>query len=317
MTDKAIIRLVADTFTKYGIKSVREPEIIHVIRALGYDVYFFGPASEDEQAQALLERESLVEYASAHESFSVKTKATKAVFVKDGAMEDERLYLLCKELGRILTARSVGGLLGVCVDDEKTAACFASHVCAVPEHGTLYNFFKFHTVEFTLLAAIAYAAVILAGAYVFFDVYGLHRPQAESAYTLETVSSPAVSRTAIPAAAVIPTAPAAVDSLPPAKSEPPDAESGEVLTLIPSEETPETSETAVPDRSAPQNAEEMTQTVSPVKTATPSGYYATGSGKKYHTAGCSYITGSKSGVVSVSLEDIQSGKYTPCSRCIK
>lgn len=45
-------------------------------------------------------------------------------------------------------------------------------------------------------------------------------------------------------------------------------------------------------------------------------YYATASGEKYHISSCSYIKDlSKCSVVSV--DDVLSGKYTPCKRCIK
>ena len=47
---------------------------------------------------------------------------------------------------------------------------------------------------------------------------------------------------------------------------------------------------------------------------TPSGYYVTQSGKKYHIASCSYLTKSK---ISISLERIRAEGYSPCSRCIK
>ena len=44
-------------------------------------------------------------------------------------------------------------------------------------------------------------------------------------------------------------------------------------------------------------------------------YYATKSGTKYHIAGCSYIKG-KDNLKTLTEEDIKSGKYEPCSRCI-
>lgn len=47
---------------------------------------------------------------------------------------------------------------------------------------------------------------------------------------------------------------------------------------------------------------------------TPSGYYVTLSGKKYHVASCSYLSKSK---ISISLERIRAEGYSPCSRCIK
>lgn len=43
-------------------------------------------------------------------------------------------------------------------------------------------------------------------------------------------------------------------------------------------------------------------------------YYITLYGTKYHKSGCSYLPDSKK---SVTQEEIISGGYTPCSRCIK
>lgn len=47
---------------------------------------------------------------------------------------------------------------------------------------------------------------------------------------------------------------------------------------------------------------------------TPSGYYVTQNGKKYHIASCSYLNKSK---ISISLERIKADGYSPCSRCIR
>ena len=43
-------------------------------------------------------------------------------------------------------------------------------------------------------------------------------------------------------------------------------------------------------------------------------YYVTTSGQKYHKDGCSYLTKSKR---EVTYDEILSGGYTACSRCIK
>lgn len=40
--------------------------------------------------------------------------------------------------------------------------------------------------------------------------------------------------------------------------------------------------------------------------------YVTNSGKKYHRAGCQYLSSSK---ISISLDDAESKGYKPCSRC--
>lgn len=43
-------------------------------------------------------------------------------------------------------------------------------------------------------------------------------------------------------------------------------------------------------------------------------YYVTATGKKYHKAGCSYLTKSKR---EVTYDEIISGGYSACSRCFK
>ena len=50
-------------------------------------------------------------------------------------------------------------------------------------------------------------------------------------------------------------------------------------------------------------------------TQTASGtYYVTQSGKKYHTAYCSYLNKSK---IAITMDRIKAEGYSPCSRCIK
>lgn len=44
-------------------------------------------------------------------------------------------------------------------------------------------------------------------------------------------------------------------------------------------------------------------------------FYATKSGTKYHAYGCSYISGKET--KQLTSDDLSTGKYTPCSRCIK
>lgn len=48
--------------------------------------------------------------------------------------------------------------------------------------------------------------------------------------------------------------------------------------------------------------------------ATSDTYYVTQSGKKYHTASCSYLSKSK---IAITMDRIKSEGYSPCSRCIK
>ncbi len=43
-------------------------------------------------------------------------------------------------------------------------------------------------------------------------------------------------------------------------------------------------------------------------------YYITSSGKKYHKAGCSYLSKSR---IAITQEQLSDGGYTACSRCIK
>lgn len=43
-------------------------------------------------------------------------------------------------------------------------------------------------------------------------------------------------------------------------------------------------------------------------------YYVTATGRKYHKAGCSYLTDTAR---EISVDEFYSGRYTPCSRCIK
>ena len=47
-------------------------------------------------------------------------------------------------------------------------------------------------------------------------------------------------------------------------------------------------------------------------------YYVTATGNKFHRAECSFITGGKhaEGVRRLTVDDYESGRYSPCSRCL-
>lgn len=79
---------------------------------------------------------------------------------------------------------------------------------------------------------------------------------------------------------------------------------------LPSEENKPSDNQAA--TTAQQTSDKETETTQ--KAETPSGYYVTQSGKKYHVASCSYLSKSR---VAISLERIKAEGYSPCSRCIK
>ena len=89
----------------------------------------------------------------------------------------------------------------------------------------------------------------------------------------------------------------------------------EPIATVPSDKNEDESQT-VSDYQEPTTIQQTSEdkSVSATIAETPSGYYVTHSGKKYHIASCSYLTKSK---ISISLERIRAEGYSPCSRCIK
>ncbi len=89
----------------------------------------------------------------------------------------------------------------------------------------------------------------------------------------------------------------------------------EPIATVPSDKNEDESH-SVSDYQEPTTIQQTSENeiISTTIAETPSGYYVTHSGKKYHIASCSYLSKSK---ISISIERIRAEGYSPCSRCIK
>lgn len=296
--EKNILKLVKKTIDKYNLSRITPGEIRNVITANGYLILRFSPDEESETVR-LIEHLGLEEYADVLDSFSYKSRDRRLVFIKKSVSDEEFLYLSCLELGRILTYTDTqDGVLGTSPDDNASAFEFAYHMTDMARHGFFYNFFMKYTVNGIVSTAIL--AICLIASFVFIGVTQTVKYIPEMTNTVGTaVQSVIVSESNTAVAATTGEA-KSVDTVV-ATNESPLFDSAEKSAVVADKETP-----TIPE----EKPAEPSSTV--VKA--DNRYFATKSGTKYHIAGCSYLSGRET--KSVSLSDVASGKYSPCSRCI-
>lgn len=250
-------KLVTKTLSSYGISGITEASLKRMIAGEGYTIIRFSSMTSTGETQRLLETLYLDEISKYENSFTYNDRERRIVFIRRDVSDDEFLYLLSHELGKIVTfSTSSGGIIGTTAEEIHLANEFAHHVIDIRKHGLIYNYFKYYPVQsvFSLVAFIVCISLALS-LFVFKSPMAnksLFKDQTDISNVLEISSSPSV---------------------------------------------PDNSEGTIDD------------------SITPTDYLATRSGSKYHTAECSFVKGKDAKVVAA--EDIASGKYTPCSRCIK
>lgn len=296
--EKNILKLVKKTIDKYNLSRITPGEIRNVITANGYLILRFSP-DEDSETMRLIEHLDLEEYADVLDSFSYRSRDRRLVFIRKNVSDEEFLYLSCLELGRILTyTDTFDGVLGTSPDDNASAFEFAYHMTDMARHGFFYNFFMKYTVNGIVSTAIL--ALCLIASFVFIGVTQTAKYIPEATDEIGTaVSSGIVSeeRTATVSTTI--------------------SEEKSVDTVISSPESPKSEVTeavASREETPTPTAEEKPVEQPSAKRNDDGKYFATKSGTKYHIADCSYLSGRET--KSVSLSDIASGKYSPCSRCI-
>lgn len=287
------LKLVKDTLDKYSVTKITPGEIKSIIAAQGYTVIGYTRYLYEEPNR-LISALGLEEHSKVLDSFTYKDRDRRFVFVRKNVSHSEYLYQLCLELGRILTYEDVDdcGILGTSTVWENAAAHeFAYHMTDMAEHGFFYNFFMKYTVNGIVSTAVLAFSLIAVS--IFAAVNGLSAKQngtlgADSVSMYETADVSNVVQT---------------------------AKSADTNQASSSSKTYGT-QTSQNTQSVKTETKKSESSQTAVKTTSTSSkeYYATKSGKKYHVAGCSYLSGRD--VKSVSSADIASGKYTPCSRCI-
>lgn len=291
-------KLVLKTIDRYSISTVDVEGIKTMITGEGYTVIRFSAAGHRDETQRLLTALYLEERTSYLDSFTYNDRERRIVFIRKDISEDEFLYLLALELGRILTFKTeCDGVIGISAEEDRIAHEFAHHLLDIADHGLIYNFFKIYTgpgITFAVSAVIAISFLI-----AFFTLSFLMKPKPVSYDNVNdnnTVTAPENSKSinyqddisvAVPFTDV-----------------PDDASDIVASDSLPYEENNQVYETTV----QPESVDDANDNRLSI-------FYSTKSGKKYHLPECGYISGKT--VVPVYQNDIDNGVYSPCSRCIK
>ena len=317
-------KLVRSTLERYSVSEISPQSIKNILGAQGFTVIRYSALTPSEETTRLLTVLGVDSLAKSCNAFSYADRERRIVFVRKDVSDEETLYLLALELGRILTVHSHGGVIVQGTPaEEADAAEFAYHLTDMTRHGVLYNFFKFYPIRgMAAFAVCTVVAVVFGFTFAVLPHLSSETPlfadapaESASALTAPAASSDAFSSLVpqnTPAAEPAPNLPAdaASDSL--TAQENPKA--------VQSDSVPNTPAVSENTAQAASNTDAITDTAPAADTqgfVIPENqrvYYATKSGTKYHIAGCSYLNGKDT--VTVSAEDIASGKYTPCSRCI-
>lgn len=263
MNNGYVKKLVIKTLSKYQIGVVDAHSIKSMIAGEGYTIIRFSSLKTSDETTRLLNALYLDDRSEYNDSFTYNDRERRIVFIRKDISDDEFLYLLALELGRIITFRTeCDGVIGISAEDDMNAHEFAYHMCDLSKHGIVYNFFKTYSVP-SVVTAVS-ALICLSFISCFFIIKGCSSDPEIAENQNSVVSDMAMS----------------VD----------------------------VEETSTSDISG--------IIVSTDKINVEDGYYyATKSGKKYHVKDCGYISGKD--IKQVYDEDIASGKYTPCTKCIK
>ena len=137
-----IKKLVVKTLTKYGVDTVDVNSIKSIIASLGYTVIRYSSLGSSDQTQKLLEALYLDDRIAFDDSFTYNDKERRIVFIRRDVSDDEFLYLLAVELGRILTFKTeADGVVGISAEEDRLAHEFAYHISNLSRHGLLYSLY--------------------------------------------------------------------------------------------------------------------------------------------------------------------------------
>ena len=341
INDKQVKKVLTKTLEDFAVSEISEVSLKNLLNSEGYTVVRFGPYSNSPEVERLLSKdERLSKMAEQSEAFTYQSGEDRCVFVSKSVSKDELLFLLARELGNVLMSENSNGILGLSATDKANANIFAYHITDIREHSIIYNFFKIHFVQALLGLLVAWSVVV-----VFFtmnistsfksnsDVLVLNGESVQtfaavqddiSAEPVRSISADAsgdISDDALDDVLGDVLGDVSADSFAGTEI----SAENELKEIIPdvsddgvqaiTAPNPSLGE-ATAERTIPDIAESVKEPESSVSVPqTGRVYYATKSGTKYHIAGCSYIKG-KDNLKTLTEEDIKSGKYEPCSRCI-
>ncbi|MGN1121247.1 MAG: hypothetical protein ACI4RV_02695 [Eubacteriales bacterium] len=317
-------KLVRSTLERYSVSEISPQSIKNILGAQGFTVIRYSALTPSEETTRLLTVLGVDSLAKSCNAFSYADRERRIVFVRKDVSDEETLYLLALELGRILTVHSHGGVIVQGTPaEEADAAEFAYHLTDMTRHGVLYNFFKFYPIRgMAAFAVCTVVAVVFGFTFAVLPHFSGETPlfadaPAESAAALTAPAASSDTRSALVSEST-PAAEPVADLSADAESDALTAQ--ESTETVRSDSPPNTPDIAGTTAEAGSSTAVIAGTDAEADSqgfVIPENqriYYATKSGTKYHIAGCSYLNGKDT--VTVSAEDIASGKYTPCSRCI-
>lgn len=262
----SVKKLVISTLAKYDISTVDLDAVKGMIITEGYMIIRFSSFGTSDSTRRLIKTLNQQERTSYCDSFTYNDRDHRIVFVRRDVSDDELMYLLSVELGRILTFKTeCDGVIGISAEEDRIAHEFAYHICDIARHGVVYNIIKGYTVQsVTAGIALIFGICMLLSFLFIKGCTGQNNVFADNAAVLENSEK--------------------TDALP----------------------LPNIVETYDEDNNIA--ADDSVYDIN-------SGFYATKNGKKYHTINCGYISGKD--VHLVTSDDIASGKYSACTKCIR
>ncbi len=274
-------KLAKRTVEQYAIDAINPVTIKSIITAKGFTVIRYSESSPCDETFKLIETLGIDTNAHVNDSVTYSDKSHRIVFIRSEVNEEEFLYLLALELGKILVCKNpVDKILGTDIKDNINAHEFAHHIYDMANHGLMYNTFKYYIPQ-GIATLVCVLTLIFTLGYNF-----VYKPM--NAYLIKDGSIDSI-----------------IDDID--ISDFTGTDKAYDIPVFAQQDFPESStdesyqsDSTIPSFTIPENERV---------------YYATKSGTKYHIAGCSYINGKET--LKLSPFDIQSGNYTPCSRCFK
>ena len=190
----SIKKLVKSTLERYSSGNVNAQTLKNILGAKGYTVIRYSALDVSEETERLMSTLGVTEISRQTDSFTYLDNVRRIVFIRKDISDDEFLYLLALELGRILTT----SFRGSCIvsgnsQDEAEAREFAYHVTDIARHGIFYNMSKFYPIQTVIVSAVL-ASFIIVFACVSLALPGLYSKNALQNDTNQELAVSAISR---------------------------------------------------------------------------------------------------------------------------
>ena len=190
----SVKKLVKSTLERYSSGNVNAQTLKNILGAKGYTVIRYSALDVSEETERLMSTLGVTEISRQTDSFTYLDNVRRIVFIRKDISDDEFLYLLALELGRILTT----SFRGSCIvsgnsQDEAEAREFAYHVTDIARHGIFYNMSKFYPIQTVIVSAVL-ASFIIVFACVSLALPGLYGKNALQNDTNQELAVSAISR---------------------------------------------------------------------------------------------------------------------------